>query len=454
MKRQGFKLRSYQEKAVSAGVEALTAKSMQNKCGRYPIIQAGTGAGKSLIIAGIVHELLQRLPTPKYASECQIVILQPNKELLEQNSEKLSWYGIDDIAVMSASVDRKECGRVTMATVGTIKSHASLFSKVKFVIIDECDVVPIKNNNQYLNWLGSVGYPPTLGLTATPYKLRSETIRENGELYAQSAISLLNRFPPVKMNHKNVFFWGKIIFHYELADLERDKYLVPIRYFSETPKATLRLNSTGGDYLKDDIETFAVNSWNRILQVVLGALTTKPKRVLVFCPSVKSAELICEELQARSVQAEWVCGATPKKERADKIDKFKSGECKVMLNCMCLTAGFDLPELDCIVYARPTLSPRVWIQAVGRGVRLDKSNPNKVLTVYDLVGLARTMGAVETIRLRLDKQPNELWSRRGRIDNVSLSKFAIKSKSIAPPTQNTLPDRTERRVSDDRPKVV
>lgn len=319
--------------------------------------------GKSLIIAGIVNKLLATLPKPKRESECQIVILQPNKELLEQNSDKLAWYGIDNIAVMSASLNRKEAGRVTMATIGTIKSHSPVFQHVKYVLIDEADAVALTSSSQYVKWLQEVGYPPVLGLTATPYKLRSETLREHGQVFVQSAISLLNRFPPIKFNHKDTFFWGKIIYHYELADLMRDKYLAPIKYYSEMPKATLRLNSTGADYIMDDIETFAVNSWNRILHVVMGALTKHPNRILVFCPSVKSAEIICEELQARKVQAEWVCGATPKKERTDKINRFKSGECKVMLNCMCLTAGFDLPELDCIIYARPTLSPRVWIQA-------------------------------------------------------------------------------------------
>lgn len=411
-------------------------------------------SGKSLIIAGIVNKLLATLPKPKRESECQIVILQPNKELLEQNSDKLAWYGIDNIAVMSASLNRKEAGRVTMATIGTIKSHSPVFQHVKYVLIDECDAVALTSSSQYVKWLQEVGYPPVLGLTATPYKLRSETLREHGQVFVQSAISLLNRFPPIKFNHKDTFFWGKIIYHYELADLMRDKYLAPIKYYSEIPKATLRLNSTGADYAMDDIETFAVNSWNRILHVVMGALTKHPNRILVFCPSVKSAEIICEELQARKVQAEWVCGATPKKERTDKINRFKSGECKVMLNCMCLTAGFDLPELDCIIYARPTLSPRVWTQAVGRGVRLDSSNPDKVLTVYDLVGLCSTIGPVERIKLRLDRRPNELWSGRGRIDNRSLSKFALKPKLITPPVLNTTLDATGSRVSDDSVKVV
>lgn len=767
MKISKFELRDYQKRAVSEGATALLNHQTR---GHYPIIQAGTGAGKSLIIAGIVNKLLATLPKPKRESECQIVILQPNKELLEQNSDKLAWYGIDNIAVMSASLNRKEAGRVTMATIGTIKSHSPVFQHVKYVLIDECfvagtkvdgkniedikvgdcvssynhvtgkienkrvrrvikkpspnklycistqsgtiistgnheyftqrgyvradnivegdvvyeaslhdkeiwnrknlpnmqensqakghepvskkravcrvkgknvvlqqsvrenirgkkdarpadvatrawifkegererschkeakrnrqadmgkgcdkslpqrrerkttnhlaedstretwsglddrttnsnartegerqvsnmlqsgfrqpmanagnragrrkpqglgskeercqedcqikpirvdsiavleqgsyeklglsdggnyvycitvegnhnffangilvhncDCVAITSSSQYVKWLQEVGYPPVLGLTATPYKLRSETLREHGQVFVQSAISLLNRFPPIKFNHKNTFFWGKIIYHYELADLMRDKYLAPIKYYSEIPEATLRLNSTGADYIMDDIETFAVNSWNRILHVVIGALTKHPSRILVFCPSVKSAEIICEELQARKVQAEWVCGATSKKERTDKINRFKSGECKVMLNCMCLTAGFDLPELDCIIYARPTLSPRVWIQAIGRGVRLDSSNPDKVLTVYDLVGLCSTIGPVEQIRLRLDSRPNELWSRRGRIDNRSLSKFALKPKLIAPPVLNTPLDATGSRITSDSVKVV
>ena len=78
-----FELRDYQKRAVGEGAAALLN---HQTLGQYPIIQAGTGAGKSLIIAGIVNKLLATLPKPKRESECQIVILQPNKELLEQIS--------------------------------------------------------------------------------------------------------------------------------------------------------------------------------------------------------------------------------------------------------------------------------------------------------------------------------------------------------------------------------
>jgi DNA repair protein RadD len=67
-----------------------------------------------------------------------VLILQPSKEILEQNYNKLKSYGIDDISIYSASLKSKEIAKYTYATIGSIYKKPELFSSFEYVIIDEC----------------------------------------------------------------------------------------------------------------------------------------------------------------------------------------------------------------------------------------------------------------------------------------------------------------------------
>lgn len=314
--------------------------------------------GKSWVIAGICHELSKLDPDAK------IIIFAPSKEILEQNAEKLELYGFDDIKVYSASCGRKEVGQYTMATIGSVKNHPELFKGTKYAIIDEMQDVKIDAGGMYLKFFEQVGITRYIGLTATPYKQRQKYCKQGKFLEYTTSVSLVNRFPPIKGKYNPQFAWGKILYKIEMKDLQDMGYLCPIKYYTEMPQATLRLNSTGGDYAKADIEEFGIQSWNRILTVVTRLVRAKnPKRVLVFAPSVKASQSVSQALIERGISADHVDGKTPKKERDEKIARFRSGETQVMCNCQCLTAGFDLPALDTIVYAMPTLSPSRWIQA-------------------------------------------------------------------------------------------
>lgn len=411
-----YQLRPYQQEAVDKAIAALSSSNP-----RPSIIQAATGFGKSLIIGAICHELTKLDP------KAGVLILAPSKELLEQDQEKLEAYDIDDIKVYSASAGVKEVGKYTIATIGSIYKKPSLFTHVKYVLIDECQYAKIDSDGMYLKFFARLGITRILGLTATPYKLRIKACRDGRMLETTAVITMMNRFPPIKSkNGHPVFAWGNLIYKKELWELQKMGYLAPIKYYSEMPKATLKLNSTGADYTKESIQQFANDNWNRILTVLIALLRRdNPKRVLVFCPSVESSQRIAEAVRQQGFTADDVNGKTSKKERTEKIARFKSGETQVMCNCQCLTAGFDLPALDTIVYARPTLSPTVWIQAIGRGVRQDPDNPNKVLKVYDLVGCARTISPIESIRLAKDGFKDCLVGRNGQMDNVPLRKFRI-----------------------------
>ena len=123
-----YVLRSYQDEAVRKAIWF-----MHNYDNPFVVLMA-TGAGKSLVIAEICH----RLNEP-------VLILQPSKEILEQNYQKLLSYGVEDIGIYSASKNRKEVAKYTYATIGSIYKKPELFKHFKYVIIDECHLVNPKN---------------------------------------------------------------------------------------------------------------------------------------------------------------------------------------------------------------------------------------------------------------------------------------------------------------------
>lgn len=406
-----FSLRDYQQEATDIAIDHLRG------FGKPFIIQAATGAGKSLIIAAICRTLDE-----------PVLILQPTKEILEQNYKKLVSYDpLIDATIYSASAGQKKIGKYTFATIGSIKNIPEQFAHFKYVLIDECHGVNPKNLNGMLTrFLKAIDCKNVCGLTATPYRV--DTLWKRlpwGDLESTASLKMVTRISKTP-------FFKKIAYKIETAELIERGYLVPIKYFiEESDWSHLTVNSTGADF-KDD-EKLA--KYNRSKVGRIGAAIQYSQknnaRTLVFCSSIAQANQVQEDMRALGVICSVVTGKTPMKEREKLIEEFQSGKVKHMLNVGVFTTGFDVPSLDCIVMARPTMSLALWYQIVGRGVRLDANNPKKVLQVYDLVGVTKRLGRVESIRVikPFKGYRDEVWSERGRMDNVELYSFIVTPKA-------------------------
>ena len=414
-----YTLRDYQKEASDMAVGALLKE-------KHPfIIQAATGAGKSLLIADICH----RINEP-------ILILQPSKEILEQNYQKLlSYDSALDVGIYSASKGRKEIAKFTFATIGSIYKKPEEFKHFKYVLIDECHGVNPKNLSGMLTtFLKAIGCEHVCGLTATPYRIDTLWKREwDGTLTATASLKMINRISRTP-------FFKKILYKIETADLIEKKYLCPIEYFVEqTDWDELVVNTTGADFTAKSMEAWTEkpSRLDRIVQAVQYS-EQHNTRTLVFCYSLAQARKAMERVNALGITSKMVSGTTPMKEREIIIELYKSGKIKHLFNVGVFTTGFDVPELDCIVMARPTMSLALYYQIIGRGVRLDPKRPEKILQVYDLVGVVERLGRVETIRVKTEKGGfrDEVWSEVGRMDNVELYTFRIKPKKGVKNGQN------------------
>jgi DNA repair protein RadD len=402
-----YKLRDYQIDATNAAVQGLRKE-------KHPfIIQAATGAGKSLIIAEICHQINDH-----------ILILQPSKEILEQNYQKLLSYDpLIDAGIYSASKGRKEIAKFTFATIGSIYKKPEEFKHFKYVIIDECHGVnPKEINTMLLSFLRAIKCEHVCGLTATPYRIATLWRKTRYGLEANASLKMVNRIS------KSPFF-RKIAYKIETGDLIDQGYLSPIEYYVEKVELDeLVVNTTGADFTEASVAKF----WNqKRLSRIAAAVAHSDKnnqRTLVFCSSLAQANNAMILVKSMGINCVMVSGKTPMKEREAIIADYRAGKVKHLLNVGVFTTGFDVPELDCIVMARPTMSLALYYQMIGRGVRLDPARADKVLQVYDLVGVVQRLGRVETIRVRKEAGGwrDEVWSEFGRMDNTELYKFLVK----------------------------
>ena len=373
-------------------------------------------SGKSLIIAAICRDLNDN-----------IIVLQPNRELVLQNYEKFTSYAPElEAGIYSASAGAKDIRKVTFATIGSIYKKPELFRHFNYAILDECHGLNPKQLGSTMlgKFLRGAEIGNVIGLTATPYRVDTVYTWENGQLNGSAGLKMLNR-----MGKKP--FFGQICYKIEHKELEQMGYLAPIKYYQDkTSWADLKVNSTGANFTDESAQVFGGRIISRTVQAINYA-EKHHKRCLVFCQTVSQAESIQEIMRDEfGLEVGLVTAKTPGKEREELVRRFKSGELKTMLNMGVFTTGFDVPELDCIVMSRATMSLALWYQMIGRGVRLDPSNPNKVLHVYDIANVTEKLGRVETIRVQREAGGfrDEVWSEKGRLDNKIMYTYTINRK--------------------------
>lgn len=351
-------------------------------------------SGKSLVIADIAA----RIDSP-------LLVFQPNKEILEQNFAKLQSYGVFDCDVYSASVGRKMIARITFATIGSVMRHMEDFKHFKYILIDECHLVGTSDDCMYGKFFEAADRR-IVGLTATPYRL---TRNMDG-----SILKFLTRTRP------RVF--QDVLYYCQVNDLLVKGFLTKLKYYDLTRLDLTRVakNSTGADYNDKSLsaEFERVNLHNYTVGMVKRVMQPKsgiPRRgILVFVKFVEQAERMVKEIPFSAV----VSGETPKREREDILAKFKAGIIKVVVNVGTLTTGFDYPELDTAIIARPTMSLSLWYQMVGRVIR---PCPGKDGWIIDLGGNLRRFGKVEDLRIEQPEKNKWCIKSHGRqLTNVML----------------------------------
>lgn len=394
-----MKLRAIQEQPVRVATEYLAKDNSSPKVMVLP-----TAFGKSVVIAFA----LKNLPNEKF------LILQPSKELLEQNYSKYTMLG-ETASIFSASMGVKEIGNITFATIGSIQGIGSKFKELGItkLIIDECHLFPRKQESMIGKFLAESEIKTILGLTATPFRL-------------QGAGSFGTTLKMLTSKSKEGNLFTDIIYVGQIKEMIENKFWSKLKYESfEFDESKLEFNSSGSDFTEKSIESSF--NHNGVKGAILDYLDqTDRKHILVFVPSVDEAENMC----SLSDNAAVISAKTPKKERDYIITEFKAGNIKTIFNVNVLSVGFDYTKIDLIIMARPTASLAWYYQVIGRGTRIDAEKKNCIIA--DFVGNVKRFGKVEDLYYEKEKLTWKLFGTKDiLLTGIPLESIGTKFKGSA-----------------------
>lgn len=367
-----FTLRPYQQEAADAAVTHFR-DSVKLVNG---LLVLPTASGKSLIIA----EVARQLDEP-------ILVLAPTRELLLQDYEKLTSYGIEGVVMHSASVKQRDIGRITVASIGSIERRPQDFKHYKYILCDEAHL--IAPGGRYVKFLQAIGNPRVVGLTATPYRLVSATTTHtDGKRWNKTWLSLLTA--PGQ-------FFDTLLYVKNAGELTSEGYLAKATYHQASIGGlhTLKVNSSGTEFTDTSVSSYwsetAVDKLSTWLQSLDHA------RTLVFVPTLAMAAMMTPALGV-----DMIDGTMPARQREHILQRFKDGDTHILVNVGVLTTGYDLPALDAVVLARPTMSLGLALQMIGRVLRVDPREPTRVKHVYDFAGNVTRFGKAETVVVTAD----------------------------------------------------
>jgi DNA repair protein RadD len=369
-----MQLREYQSRAVADLFNWWTKHQGNDD---VPLLVLPTAAGKSIICAEIVRQMYEQWPE----WHPRTVVLVPSKELAEQNAEKLVKLLPINIKVgfVSASLGKKQHNAdVIVATIGSIAKSAHLLGNIKCVLIDEAHLVNSKDEGMYrkfLNALGKFCNFRTAGMTATPFRGNGVWLTDgDAPLFSGIASNVTMR---------------------ELLDAKFIAPLVPPNDAVATKIDASNVGISNGDYkigeLSDVVEAYLTDVAAESVRLASGR-----GKWIAFTPTVANAKSLAIKLQQLGIDTGIVTGDTPKTEREALIQSFRIGDIRCLITVMALSTGFDVPDVDCIIWCRPTKSPVLYVQGFGRGVRIAHGKTDCL--VLDFTDTVARMGPIDTIK--------------------------------------------------------
>lgn len=342
-----YGLRPYQQQCISSITTCISRQKNRVLCA------LATGLGKTVIFC----HLYQALKVDK-----RWLILAHREELLNQAAEKFKTINPGVSVGIEQGQRTCEGAQIVIASVQTMqRKRLESFNPDEFGVII-CDEAHHSVAKSYTNVFDhfNVSHEGTekilIGMTATPNR---------GDGVGLSTV------------------YDDIAFEYPLFDGIEDGYLCKIIGKKIHTDCSLDgIKTRAGDFAIKELANAVDSPQRNQLVVQEYSKLAVGRKGLVFSVNVEHAQRLHEAFLDGKVQSGVVTGETPKMERKDTLAKFSEGELRVLCNCGVLTEGFDDPEVSCIVMARPTQSPCLYTQIIGRGSR-PKKGPIKDCLVLD-----------------------------------------------------------------------
>ena len=371
-------LRENQTEPINKAIQFFTEKKPKPS-----LIVLPTAWGKSILTAFVAKN-----------SNDKMIVLQPSKELLEQNYLKYCSLCGDfalNAGIYSASFGRKDIAHITYATIGSIKSLGAKFKSLGFtkMLIDEAHLYPREANSMLGRFLKESGITHVLGITATPVKL--QTNRDKDGQNFSKLVMLTSR-------SKKGNFFKDIIHVGQVAEMVRLGFWSPLQYETAGFDSSLLVfNSSKSEYTEESVQrAYDANGGSEQIVQALDRHSDR-RHILVFVPSVEDAITLSKKYPNSAV----IYGEMDKTERSQVIARFRAGEIRVIFNVRVLSTGFDYTGIDCIVLGVSTASIALYYQIIGRATRIDPEKTDAL--IVDLGGNVERFGRVEDITFEQGK---------------------------------------------------
>ena len=282
---------------------------------------------------------------------------------------------------------RSRCGECTRCNTLV---NAREVGEFDLIIVDECHHAGALSYRRVLRHFGAWEGVPVAGFTAT-------MTRQQGGLDK---------------------VWHDVAYRREIAEMIRDGYLVAPKGKQVVVKDMdlSKAKVTAGDFTTKSLSDLMLDSsaMTDIASAYKEHASDRPG--IVFCPTVAVAHEMAEAFKAEGITAATVWGAMTNDERRHTLSRFSSGEVQVLVNCMVLTEGFDEPKASCLVVARPTKNHGLYIQMVGRVLRLSPETGKTDALILDVTG-ATTRHKLVSVSDLTGKKKGVKGTKHGEADD-------------------------------------
>lgn len=350
-----MQLRDYQ----TAAVKSVYDYYLSGKTGN-PILVLPTGAGKSIVIAELLRSAMQADRSQRF------IMLTHVRELIAQNHEKMmTLWPTAPAGVYSAGLKRKQSQMpIVFAGIQSIYKKAAIIGHRDLAIIDECHLLSNEAEGRYHEFIGKLleinPKMKIIGLSATPYRMKGGHLT-NGKIFTD------------------------VCYDYPVYKLIEQGYLSPV-VCTAPEQAQVNLSAVhtvAGDYNQKEMQSAFMDDGmtERALDDVFSRIRGH-KCFLFFCAGIEHAEHTHQLLRSRGLRGAIVTDKTPMQERDASIAALRSGQYHYLCNNAVLTTGTDIPRIDCVVLLRSTKSRGLYVQMVGRGMRIHPDKNHCLLLDY------------------------------------------------------------------------
>jgi superfamily II DNA or RNA helicase len=364
-----FRPRGYQRAAIEAVAERYAAGH------RKLLLHLPTGAGKTVVGAMAIERLRPVIGGGR------TLFVAHRQEILDQTARVIgrqlprAKVGIEQ----GARAEGRDA-EVVIASVQSLLRRKEAFRPSEFglIVCDECHHALAPSWAEIIDYFHTNrrGEALLLGMTATPR-------RTDG----RSASHVFN----------------DVAFEMSRAELQDLGYLVPMRYFGVQAGLQLQnVSMTAGDFQVGSLSATMNTAEVRALTLRAWQQLGAKKKTIAFCAGVTHATQLAADFEAAlGVRAAVIDARTSNREQL--LQSFRSGQLRVLTNYGVLTEGFDDPAIECVLMARPTTSPLVYTQCIGRGLRpahgktdctvidiVDRSTHQLQYTASEMAGLPRS----------------------------------------------------------------